>query len=99
MEDVRGDASHGCRTLPIVWGLRPTKYFVYFLIACFIPILFWSANQLQNPNLAWAFMVLLIPTAWFVYKLVHADTRHHFAVLSQICKLVMLLGMATMVLV
>jgi 4-hydroxybenzoate polyprenyltransferase len=99
MEDVRGDASNGCRTLPIVWGLRPTKYFIYGLLACFIPMLFWAANKLNNIQLAWAFMALLIPTAWFVYQLVYADTRRHFAALSQICKLIMLLGMATMAVV
>ena len=99
MEDVRGDIVHGCRTLPIAWGMRPTKYFIYFLIACFIPILFWVANGLHNLHLAWAFMVLLIPTTWLVYKLVYADTRQHFAALSQICKLIMLIGMATMAIV
>jgi 4-hydroxybenzoate polyprenyltransferase len=99
MEDVRGDASNGCRTLPIAWGMRPTKYFIYFLIACFIPTLFWAATQLKNVYLGGAFMLLLLPVAWLVYKLVYADTRRHFGVLSQICKVIMLIGMATMVIV
>jgi 4-hydroxybenzoate polyprenyltransferase len=99
MEDVRGDASHGCRTLPIVWGIRPTKYFIYFLTACFIPLLFLAANKLQNLTLAWTFMVLLLPVCYFIYKLIYADTRQHFATLSQICKLIMLLGMAIMAIV
>ncbi len=99
MEDVRGDALHGCRTLPIVWGMRPTKYFIYFLTACFIPLLFWAANKLHNQLLAFAFIALLLPVSYFLYKLIYADTRQHFAALSQICKLIMLLGMATMAIV
>jgi 4-hydroxybenzoate polyprenyltransferase len=99
MEDVRGDASHGCRTLPIVWGLRPTKYFIYGLLVCFIPMLFWAANGLHNAPLAWAFVALLLPICYFIYKLAYADTRRHFAALSQICKMIMLLGMATMAMV
>ncbi len=26
MQDIRGDARFGCRTIPIIWGLRRTKY-------------------------------------------------------------------------
>ena len=28
MEDIRGDEAHGCRTLPIIWGIRRTKHFL-----------------------------------------------------------------------
>lgn len=97
MEDVRGDASHGCRTLPIVWGIRRTKIVVYSLVAAFIATLYLMAHSLNNPTLAWLFTALLLPIAWLVYRLVFADTRREFARLSTLCKLIMLLGLATMV--
>jgi len=97
MEDVRGDASHGCRTLPIVWGIRRTKIVVYGLVAAFITILYLMAHSLNNPTLAWLFTALLLPIAWLVYRLVFADTRREFARLSALCKVIMLLGLATMV--
>ncbi len=50
MEDVRGDASHGCRTLPIVWGIPRTKTALYLLIALFIPSLFIAAHWLETSN-------------------------------------------------
>ncbi|GAB2778579.1 geranylgeranylglycerol-phosphate geranylgeranyltransferase [Rhabdobacter roseus] len=96
MEDVRGDEAHGCRTLPIVWGLRRTKLFLYSLIAVFIPSLFLMAYSLQNPLLGWLFFALLVPIGWMVYRLVKADTRRDFAQLSSWCKLIMLLGLTTM---
>ena len=96
MEDLRGDASHGCRTLPIVWGIRPTKLFVYLLVALFIAALFLSAHAMQNLYLAWVFAVLLLPIAWLVYRLVYADTRHEFAALSGLCKWIMLGGILSM---
>ena len=86
MEDIRGDARYGCRTLPIVWGIRRTKY-----------LLFLTADSWQNPRLGWIFMLLLIPVAWLVYRLVLADTRREYSYLSNLCKLIMLMGVLTMV--
>ena len=97
MEDVRGDAFSGCRTLPIVWGIRRTKIVVYFLVAALITTLYLMAHSLNNFTLAWLFTALLLPIAWLVYRLVFADTRREFTRLSTLCKLIMLLGLATMI--
>lgn len=97
MEDVRGDEAHGCRTLPILWGVRRAKLFVYFLIAAFIVVLYLMAHSLGNPTLGWLFTFLLLPIAWLVYQLVYADTRREFAWLSSLCKVIMLLGLGTMI--
>jgi 4-hydroxybenzoate polyprenyltransferase len=96
MEDVRGDAAHGCRTLPIVWGLRKTKMLLYFVIVAFVLTLFLMAHSLENKVLAGIFVSLLLPLAGLVYKLVKADTRKDFAQLSSLCKIIMLLGLASM---
>ncbi|MFD1142231.1 geranylgeranylglycerol-phosphate geranylgeranyltransferase [Larkinella insperata] len=96
MEDVKGDARFGCRTLPIIWGLRPTKQVLYAIIATFIVSLFTIAYFLQNQQLFWMFVILLIPIAWLVYRLVRADTKRDFSYLSSLCKLIMLIGVASM---
>lgn len=96
MEDIRGDARFGCRTLPIVWGLRRTKYLLYILIALFIASMFLIADSLGNLRLGWIFMILLIPIGWLVYRLVLADTRRDFGYLSNLCKLIMLMGVVSM---
>jgi 4-hydroxybenzoate polyprenyltransferase len=96
MEDVRGDETHGCRTLPIIWGIRRTKVFLYVLIAGFIMVLYLMAHTLSNLLLGWLFTLLMIPIAWLVYRLVFSDTRREFSNLSILCKLIMLLGLATM---
>ncbi|GAB3327294.1 geranylgeranylglycerol-phosphate geranylgeranyltransferase [Larkinella ripae] len=96
MEDVKGDARFGCRTLPIIWGLRRTKQVLYGIIATFILSLFFIAHSLQNPQLFWIFVILLIPIAWLVYRLVKADTKRDFSYLSSLCKLIMLIGVVSM---
>ena len=97
MEDVRGDARYGCRTLPIIWGIRRTKSLLYIIVASFITTLFVTADSWNNPRLGWIFMLLLIPVSWLVYRLVLADTRREYSYLSNLCKLIMLMGVLTMV--
>lgn len=96
MEDRKGDEAHGCRTLPIIWGIRRTKTFLYGIIALFVVTLFLMAKVLENNILILLFLLLIIPIAWLVYKLMNADTRRDFKEISNLCKIIMLLGLLTM---
>ena len=97
MQDKRGDARFGCRTLPIVWGLRRTKYLLYVLIGVFLISLFFIADSLHNFRLTFIFGLMLFPIAWLTYRLVLADTRRDFGYLSTLCKLIMLIGVVSMI--
>ncbi|GAB4040375.1 geranylgeranylglycerol-phosphate geranylgeranyltransferase [Spirosoma gilvum] len=97
MQDIRGDARFGCRTLPIVLGLRRTKYVLYVLIGLFTGTLFLIAGSLHNQRLTFIFLLLLLPMGWLVYRLVLADTRRDFGYLSNLCKIIILLGILSMV--
>jgi 4-hydroxybenzoate polyprenyltransferase len=96
MEDIKGDAAHRCRTLPIVWGIRKTKTFLYGIIFVFVLTLFLMAKVLNNSVLVWLFLLLLIPIGYLVIKLVRSDTRREFKEISTLCKMIMLLGLMTM---
>ncbi|MFN8354341.1 MAG: geranylgeranylglycerol-phosphate geranylgeranyltransferase [Spirosomataceae bacterium] len=97
MEDVRGDASFGCQTLPILWGLRRTKWFLYGLLALFVGLLLGVGVWLGKAQLLLALSVVLIPAALLGYRLVKADTRQEFAYLSNLCKFIMLIGVLSMI--
>lgn len=97
MEDIRGDEAHGCRTLPIIWGIRRTKTFLYSVIVTFVLTLFVMARALQNNLLTLLFLLLLIPIALLVLRLYQADTRRDFKEISSLCKIIMLLGLITMI--
>jgi 4-hydroxybenzoate polyprenyltransferase len=96
MEDIRGDMRFGSKTLPIIWGFRKTKYFLYSLIFLFIVILFILSSQLGNPILDLFFIFLIIPIIYLIYLLYRADTQKRFHLLSTFCKLVMLAGISSM---
>lgn len=98
IEDIKGDEKFGCKTLPIVWGIRKTKYFLYILLGIFVILVVSLSMQINNPKLYIIFSFLSIPSIFFLFKLILADRKSHFTFLSKLCKLIMLLGIASMIL-
>lgn len=99
MEDWKGDNTFGCRTLPIVWGLRKTKIFLYALLALFA-LLVLAVNWLFVGLPIYYFLIFLfLPMGYLILKLIRADTIRDFTTLSSLCKLILLLGIASMALV
>ena len=101
MEDVKGDASFGCRTLPIVAGLRNTKLVLYPLLALFmlfvLVVIFHKKSQLLF-DIYMALLVLL-PSVWFIFKLIRSDKKKDFNFLSNLGKFMMLTGILSMLLI
>lgn len=97
MEDLKGDATFGCKTLPIIWGIRRTKLLQYVLLAVFIGLLIIMAAEVDKPVLKNFFLFLILPVAYFIFRLVRADTSKEYSFLSLFCKLIMLAGVVSMV--
>lgn len=97
MEDLKGDNTFGCRTLPIVWGVRKTKWVIYSLLMLFaIVVMYLNYEYTKLPE--YYFLVFLfLPLAFFVGRLIVADTKKDFYWLSQWCKIIMLLGILSMI--
>jgi 4-hydroxybenzoate polyprenyltransferase len=102
VEDMRGDAEHDCRTLPIVAGVARTKWVVGFFLACLGLLLLgveYSMLQTGQWGLGlWLLALVLCPLGWLAYQLRRADRRRHFAQLSAACKWIMLAGVLSMLL-
>jgi 4-hydroxybenzoate polyprenyltransferase len=96
IEDMQGDETFGCKTLPILLGVRHTKFFLYFLSALFIFLLFFMSGMIGNSILVLYFFLLTIPIGHFIFRLVYADTRQEYGYLSDFCKLIMLSGILSM---
>jgi len=101
MEDVKGDASFDCRTLPIVAGLRNTKLVLYPLIAAFMTLLTAAVIHGRTAVYFDIYMILLVmlPTIWLTVKLVRADRKRDFTYLSNLNKIIMLAGILSMLLI
>lgn len=96
MEDVKGDEEFGCKTLPIIWGLRKTKIVIYSVSLLFVVIISSILIQAQT-NIQLYFLLFPAPLfVWLLVKLVHADTSAQFLQLSFLCKWIMVAGVISM---
>lgn len=96
MEDLKGDQTFGCQTLPIVWGMRRTKNLIYSILALFLMTVItlnYIHHELPMNYLA---LCLFVPMLWFILRLFYADTRKDYAWLSGFCKIILILGIISM---
>ncbi len=95
MEDFEGDYVFGRQTVPIVWGMRVSKYIVAGIIGItLIPIFYFLMFHLTD-KLSFIYIVLLIIMPLFLisFGVFWANTQRHYHTLSQMIKLVMLTGL------
>lgn len=102
MEDIEGDHQLFSRTMPIVLGIRVTKYITLGIIVLFI---FWFVKVMQSFYIKelWMFFyyclgAILIPMLFVTYRMLIAKAGKDFHFSSQLLKVVMLMGIFSMVL-
>lgn len=96
MEDVKGDEEFGCKTLPIIWGIRKTKVVIYAVSLLFVFII---SVILIRAELTIQLYFLIFPAPlfiWLLIKLSKADTSAQFLQLSFLCKCIMVAGVISM---
>ncbi|MDR7132742.1 4-hydroxybenzoate polyprenyltransferase [Algoriphagus sp. 4150] len=96
IEDRQGDRKHGCRTLPIVIGFRKTKTVIFLIAAVFVCAIVVVTFELNRPIIFIYFGGLGIFFVYFMYRIYHADRKHHFTQLSAMAKILMLVGTLSM---
>lgn len=99
MEDWKGDNTFGCKTLPIIWGIRKTKYFIYLLMVIMaIGFIYLNTSFFGLPT--WMLgLFIFCPFFFLTIRLTTADTIKDFANLSFYCKIILLLGIFSMCLI
>ena len=92
-EDMKGDARFGCKTIPIVLGVAKTKRIIYTIMVAFeitVIILLWNLSVILPIILG----ITLLLLGLGVQK---ADTVKQFHNLSTYCKIIMILGVLSMI--
>ena len=96
MEDLKGDNTFGCKTLPIIWGIRKTKMVIYIILSVF-SITVLALNQFYVGLPIYYFVLcLFVPLVILLLRLIRADRMKDFAWLSNFSKVIMLLGILSM---
>ena len=102
IEDMRGDAQHDCRTLPLVWGVARSKWVAGLFLLVLGGLVLGAVAQLPAlgrwPLALWLLALVALPLAWLARLLWRADRRRHFRQLSAWCKGIMLAGVLSILL-
>lgn len=101
MEDMRGDARYGCKTLPIVAGILATK--IYTLVWTIVLIGALIVLQLYILQFGWWWAIIysgllvILPLIYLAILLLRAKASINFKQLSTLTKWIMLSGILSMI--
>lgn len=101
-EDMRGDLREGCRTIPIVYGLRKTKHIINIIYALLLALVVVFIVRLfhEKDILCWYFIIgIILPSFFLLYKIQKAISTKDFARLSSWIKWLTLSGILSMLLI
>ena len=101
MEDMPGDEKHGCRTMPVVWGVNATKVYVAVWLVVLVALLVILQVYVLQFNWWWpviySLVIIIGPMVFILYRLYKAVGTADFHSLSTWTKLVMLTGILSMI--
>jgi 4-hydroxybenzoate polyprenyltransferase len=96
MEDLKGDNTFGCKTLPIVWGIRRTKGVIFFILVLFLALVVLINRLYAQLPIEYFVLFLFTPVSLLIFWLLRADVKREFTWLSTFCKLILVLGIISM---
>jgi 4-hydroxybenzoate polyprenyltransferase len=101
MEDIKGDARYGCKTLPIVAGITATKIYTMVWTIVLMGALVVLQLYILQFNWWWAViysvLFVIVPIIYFALLLFKANTPSEFKRLSAFTKWLMLTGILSMI--
>ncbi|MDX5586611.1 MAG: geranylgeranylglycerol-phosphate geranylgeranyltransferase [Aureibaculum sp.] len=102
IEDVNGDNLLNMKTLPILFGRKRTNKIVFML--SFVPLVLVTNYSFQNFSntpfvLSYMLIVVVLPLLYFMTKILYAKTKKEYTFASNLLKIIMLLGMLSIVIV
>lgn len=98
IEDVKGDSAFGCESIPVIFGIRGAKLFIYLVIGGSGAFLLSFLITIDNWLVRYYFMALLPIFLWFIYKLIYADRQKDYQSLIRFTNLIILSGLISMIL-
>jgi 4-hydroxybenzoate polyprenyltransferase len=97
MEDIKGDATFGARTLPITLGLRGAKRVIYVISFIFLAVLFLFDIYIDLWKFVVISVVIGVEVLILIYLIYRADTKDKFHFCSNYCKAILLSGVISMI--
>jgi len=102
MEDIKGDQAIGARTVPIVLGLRKTKWVLISVSSLLLASLLYLAYFLFEQKLYLSIYLIVtvgLPLIFFMVKIVKAEAKKEFHQMSALLKIIMFTGILSLFLI
>lgn len=100
IEDIEGDQKYGCRTMPIVWGIRASKVFIavwmVVLIAALVILQIYVLGLGWWQSALYCAVLIILPLLVILKKLYLAKSTSDYHTLSSLIKFVMFTGILSM---
>lgn len=100
IEDIKGDAKTGCRTIPISAGVSASKKLIIFLIITLIIFVAYFQLQISKRDFDLLFVYLLvavqIPLIMLINKVIYAKEKMDYHIMSRLAKTIMISGVISM---
>ncbi len=101
-EDIKGDLSDGCRTVPIVFGINKTKQLVYVLFFLLFGIIAAFISRMYELKLLMCIYYvigIIAPSIFIMIKIKQANSSADFGHISKWIKWLTLSGILSMILI
>ncbi|MHB1922952.1 MAG: geranylgeranylglycerol-phosphate geranylgeranyltransferase [Chitinophagaceae bacterium] len=100
MEDIQGDSKEGCKTIPVVWGIKICKNicvgFILVLLSSLLFVQFYLFGIHWMGLIVYFILLIEVPLIYIILILVKTFNAKGFHRVSSLIKLVMLTGILSM---
>ncbi|WP_439127783.1 geranylgeranylglycerol-phosphate geranylgeranyltransferase [Polaribacter sp.] len=100
IEDINGDLKIKAKTLPILIGRKRASHVAFFFGCILLVFLLMVLQTIKQELLflSYGILFILLPLLYFLYLLWKAEKKKDFSYLSSLMKLIMFLGVLSMLL-
>lgn len=103
MEDFKGDYETGCKTMPVVWGIRTAKAITTIFISNAMLLLVFIFFKLYHRDFLllaiYLFASVFLPCAWLLIRLYRSHNKAEYHSLSIFIKFIMITGVLSTVVI
>lgn len=103
LEDFKGDYETGCKTMPVVWGIKASKAITAGIISNTLLLLVFICFKLVQKDFiflaVYLFVFVFLPALFLIAKLYKSHDKKEYHGLSMLAKFIMITGVLSTVVV
>src|SRR5699024_8217402 len=100
LENLKGDFAQNYRTLPVVYGIKPTKIAITLaFLLTLIPTAILLSDKIELGYMYYFFILSFVLLLVFLFFLWKSTSKLHYTLLHNLLKLIIVVGVFSIVLI